>query len=174
MDFIVRDCLGRKWQLGTVQLDYNLPSPERFNLEYVGADNKPHSPVMIHRAPLGSFERFCGILIEHFAAAFPLWLAPEQVRILTVSEKFEEYAKKVEQQMLDAGIRVTCDLRGEKIGSKIRDGRNDLVPYLAVLGAKEMENNSVALRSRKEGELGEIPLEDVIRRLDEEVRMRKL
>ena len=103
-----------------------------------------------------------------------MWLAPEQVRILTVSEKFEEYAKKVEQQMLDAGIRVTCDLRGEKIGSKIRDGRNDLVPYLAVLGAKETENNSVALRSRKEGELGEIPLEDVIRRLDEEIKLRKL
>ena len=173
-DFIVRDCLGRKWQLGTVQLDYNLPSPERFNLEYIGSDNKPHTPVMIHRAPLGSFERFCGILIEHFAAAFPLWLAPEQIRVLTVSEKYDSYAKKVEQKLQEAGFRVTSDLRGEKIGAKIRDGRNDLVPYLAVVGAKEEENGSVALRSRKEGELGEIPLDDVIRRLDEEVKTRAL
>jgi len=173
-DFIVRDCLGRKWQLGTVQLDYNLPGPDRFHLEYTGPDNKPHAPVMIHRAPLGSFERFCGILIEHFAAAFPLWLAPEQVRVLTVSEKFEEHAKKTEQKLLDAGFRVSCDLRGEKIGAKIRDGRNDLVPYLAVVGAKESENNSVALRSRKDGELGEIPLEEMIRKLKEEVEMKTL
>ncbi len=173
-DFVVKDCLGRRWQLGTVQLDYNLPSPERFNLEYVGPDNKPHTPVMIHRAPLGSFERFCGILIEHFAAAFPLWLAPEQVRILTVSEKFDDYAKQVEAKILERGIRVSCDLRGEKIGAKIREGRLDLVPYLAVVGAKESENGSVALRGRKEGELGEVPLDSFIAKLTEEIATRTL
>jgi threonyl-tRNA synthetase len=119
-DFVVKDCLGRRWQLGTVQLDYNLPSPERFNLEYTGSDNKPHTPVMIHRAPLGSFERFCGILIEHFAAAFPLWLAPEQIRILTVSEKFGEYGGAVLEKMQSAGLRVSLDNRSEKIGAKAR------------------------------------------------------
>ncbi|MDR3199541.1 MAG: threonine--tRNA ligase [Planctomycetaceae bacterium] len=173
-DFVVRDCLGRKWQLGTVQLDYNLPSPERFNLEYIGSDNKPHTPVMIHRAPLGSFERFCGILIEHFGAAFPLWLSPEQLRILTVSEKFNDYAKSLEQKFLAQNIRVTTDLRNEKIGAKIREGRLDLIPYLAVVGAKESESNTLALRSRKEGELGEIVVETVIEKLLEEIKTRKL
>ncbi|MDR1483711.1 MAG: threonine--tRNA ligase, partial [Planctomycetaceae bacterium] len=173
-DFVVRDCLGRKWQLGTVQLDYNLPSPERFNLEYTGSDNKPHTPVMIHRAPLGSFERFCGILIEHFGAAFPLWLSPEQIRILTVSEKFNDYAQSVEQKFLNQNIRATTDLRNEKIGAKIREARLDLVPYLAVVGAKESESNTLALRSRKEGELGTIDVEKVIEKLVEEIRERKL
>ncbi|MDR1923077.1 MAG: threonine--tRNA ligase [Planctomycetaceae bacterium] len=173
-DFVVKDCLGRRWQLGTVQLDYNLPSPERFNLEYTGSDNKPHTPIMIHRAPLGSFERFCGILIEHFAAAFPLWLSPEQVRILTVSEKFNDYAQSVEQKLLSQNIRVTTDLRNEKIGAKIREGRLDLVPYLAVVGAKETENNSVALRSRKDGELGEVMVDDLIAKLNEEIKERRL
>jgi threonyl-tRNA synthetase len=173
-DFIVKDCLGRQWQLGTVQLDYNLPSPERFDLEYIGADNKPHKPVMIHRAPFGSFERFTGILIEHFAAAFPLWLAPEQVRVLTVSQKFDDYANTVVQRLLDAGIRATGDFDAEKIGAKIRTGRLDLVPYLCVVGAKEEENNSVALRSRKDGELGEVSMEELIRKLDEEVKARAL
>jgi len=171
-DFIVRDCLGRKWQLGTVQLDYNLPGPDRFNLEYTGPDNKPHAPVMIHRAPLGSFERFCGILIEHFAAAFPLWLAPEQVRVLTVSEKFGDYGDTVLQKLHASAFRASLDNRSEKIGAKIREGRLDLVPYLAVVGAKEEENNSVALRSRKDGELGEIPLEDMLRKLEGEVQSR--
>ncbi|MDR2345968.1 MAG: threonine--tRNA ligase [Planctomycetaceae bacterium] len=173
-DFVVRDCLGRKWQLGTVQLDYNLPSPERFNLEYTGSDNKPHTPIMIHRAPLGSFERFCGILIEHFGAAFPLWLSPEQLRILTVSEKFNDYAKSIEQKFLDHNIRVTTDLRNEKIGAKIREGRLDLIPYLAVVGAKESESNTVALRSRKDGELGEIGVDTVIEKLVDEIKIRKL
>jgi len=173
-DFVVKDCLGRRWQLGTVQLDYNLPSPERFNLEYTGADNKPHTPVMIHRAPLGSFERFCGILIEHFAAAFPLWLAPEQIRILTVSDKFGDYGEVVLRKLQTAGLRAALDNRGEKIGAKIREGRLDLVPYLAVVGAKEAENGSVALRSRKEGELGEINVDTVVEKLKEEVRIRAL
>src|SRR5260221_9353889 len=125
-DFVVTDCIGREWQLGTVQLDYNLPSAERFNLEYIGPDNKPHRPVMIHRAPLGSLERFVGVLIEHFAGAFPLWLAPEQVRVLVVSQKFEEYARSVEERLRVAGFRVTGDYRPEKIGSKIRDAQLEL------------------------------------------------
>ena len=173
-DFVVKDCLGRRWQLGTVQLDYSLPSPERFNLEYTGADNKPHTPVMIHRAPLGSFERFCGILIEHFAAAFPLWLAPEQIRILTVSEKFGEYGDAVLKKLQSVGLRASLDNRSEKIGAKIREGRLDLVPYLAVVGAKEAENGSVALRSRKEGELGEVNVDAVVEKLMGEVQERRL
>jgi threonyl-tRNA synthetase len=173
-DFVVKDCLGRKWQLGTVQLDYNLPSPERFNLEYTGADNKPHTPVMIHRAPLGSFERFCGILIEHFAAAFPLWLAPEQIRILTIGEKFDTYANEVLQKLQAAGLRASVDLRNEKIGAKIRDGRLDLVPYLAVVGERESNAGTCGVRSRKEGELGEIAVDALIEKLTREIRERSL
>lgn len=173
-DFIVRDCVGRKWQLGTIQLDYNLPSPDRFNLKYVGADGELHQPVMIHRAPFGSFERFTGILTEHFAAAFPLWLAPEQVRVLTISEKFEEYAKKVAAKMKDAGLRVKLDLSSEKIGAKIRNGRNDLVPYLCVVGAKEEELGAVGVRGRKQGEMGAIELDKFIADLKEEIAERRL
>src|SRR5205814_6040424 len=117
-DFVVKDCIGREWQLGTVQLDYNLP--ERFQLEFVGADNKMHRPVMIHRAPLGSMERFIGVLIEHFAGAFPLWLAPEQARVLSVSEKSNEYAAEVIAALKTAGLRVEANLGSEKIGAKIR------------------------------------------------------
>ena len=138
-DFVVTDCLGREWQLGTVQLDYNLPSAERFDLEYIGADNQPHQPVMIHRAPLGSLERFIGVLIEHFAGAFPLWLAPEQVRVLTVSEKSEEYGRQVEQQLRAAGLRVTGDYRAEKLGAKIRDAQLELIPYMFVVGGRDAE-----------------------------------
>ena len=173
-DFIVRDCLGRKWQLGTIQLDYNLPSPQRFNLKYVGSDGELHQPVMIHRAPFGSFERFTGILIEHFAAAFPLWLAPEQVRVLSISEKYEEYAKKVASQLKDAGIRVKLDLSAEKIGAKIRLGRNDLIPYLCVVGAKEEETGSVAVRGRKQGEMGAVEVGAFIESLKEEIASRSL
>ena len=135
IDFVVRDCIGREWQLGTVQLDYNLP--ERFDLEYIGADNQPHRPVMIHRAPFGSMERFMGILIEHFAGAFPLWLAPEQVRVLTVSEKFDDYAQKVEAELQASGFRVTGDYRPEKIGAKIREAQLEKMPYMLVVGEKE-------------------------------------
>src|SRR5690606_7093926 len=133
-DFVVTDCLGREWQLGTVQLDYNLPSEDRFSLEYIGPDNKPHRPVMIHRAPLGSMERFIGVLIEHFAGAFPLWLAPEQARILVVSQKFEEYGRQVEAQFRQAGLRVTGDYRPEKLGAKIRDAQLELLPYMLIVG----------------------------------------
>ncbi len=173
-DFLVRDCLGRKWQLGTIQLDYNLPSPDRFNLKYVGADGELHQPVMIHRAPFGSFERFTGILIEHFAAAFPTWLAPEQIRILTISEKFDEYAKNVAARMKALGLRVSTDLRSEKIGAKIRDGRNDLIPYLCVVGAKEVESNSLGVRGRKQGEMGPIPVDQFIADVQAEIAERRL
>jgi threonyl-tRNA synthetase len=168
-DFVVADCLGREWQLGTVQLDYNLPSAERFALEYVGADNHPHRPVMIHRAPLGSLERFVGVLIEHFAGAFPLWLAPEQVRVLVVSQKFDEYAKHVESRLREAGLRVTGDYRPEKIGSKIRDAQLELIPYMFVIGGREMEQQTVAVRDRIDGDLGAMPLEAAIDKLKSEV-----
>jgi threonyl-tRNA synthetase len=168
-DFVVADCLGREWQLGTVQLDYNLPSAERFNLEYIGPDNLPHQPVMIHRAPLGSMERFIGVLIEHFAGAFPLWLAPEQVRVLVVSQKFEEYARGVESQLRAAGFRATGDYRPEKIGAKIRDAQLKLVPYMLVIGAREVEEGAVSVRDRVEGDLGAMPVAAAIEKLRQEV-----
>src|SRR5207302_1830331 len=132
IDFVVRDCIGREWQLGTVQLDYNLP--KRFDLEYTGADNHPHRPVMIHRAPFGSMERFMGILIEHFAGAFPLWLAPEQVRVLPISEKFTDYGRKVEAELKAAGFRAAGDYRPEKIGAKIREAQLEKIPYMLAVG----------------------------------------
>ena len=168
-DFVVSDCIGREWQLGTVQLDYNLPSAERFDLEYIGADNTPHRPVMIHRAPFGSLERFTGMLIEHFAAAFPLWLAPEQVRVLAVSQKFEEYARGVERNLADAGLRVSGDYRPEKIGAKIRDAQLELVPYMLVVGGREVENQTVSVRDRREGDLGAMTLDTVLTKLRDEI-----
>jgi threonyl-tRNA synthetase len=173
-DFVVRDCLNREWQLGTVQLDYNLPSEDRFALEYIGADNQSHRPVMIHRAPFGSFERFTGILIEHFAAAFPLWLAPEQIRVLSVSEKFESYAQEVEAFFRDAGVRCSGDYRPEKIGSKIRDAQLELVPYMCVIGGREEEGRSVALRDRRKGDLGALTLEEAREKILHEIETRLL
>ena len=171
-DFMVRDCIGRQWQLGTVQLDYNLP--ERFQLEYTGADNKAHRPVMIHRAPFGSMERFVGMLTEHFAGAFPMWLAPEQIRICPLSEKTNDYAMELERKFTDAGFRVTTDLRGAKVQAKIRDAQLELIPYMAVIGPKEAETQSVALRDRIAGELGTKPVDEVIKMLSEEVAQRRL
>ncbi|MFO0889686.1 MAG: threonine--tRNA ligase [Isosphaeraceae bacterium] len=165
-DFIVRDCLGRQWQLGTVQLDYVLP--ERFGLEYVGADNHPHRPVMIHRAPFGSMERFMGILIEHFAGAFPLWLAPEQVRVLPISDKVADYAQSVLNALLEAGFRATLDHRPEKINSKIRDAQLEKIPVMLVVGAKEAEQGAVAYRDRHDGDQGAMPLADALARLRRE------
>lgn len=157
LDFMVKDCLGREWQLGTVQLDYNLP--ERFGLEYIGADNAPHQPVMIHRAPFGSFERFMGILIEHFAGNFPLWLAPEQVRVLPITEHQNEYAGQILDQLKTAGIRCGADFSGNKIGGKIRDAEMNKVHTMLVLGKKEQESASVALRIHGQGDQGVMPLE---------------
>jgi threonyl-tRNA synthetase len=171
-DFMVRDCIGRQWQLGTVQLDYNLP--ERFQLEYVGADNKTHRPVMIHRAPFGSMERFVGMLTEHFAGAFPMWLAPEQVRICPLSEKSNDYALELEKEFTEAGFRVTTDLRGAKVQAKIRDAQLDLIPYMAVVGPREAETRSIALRDRLAGELGTMPVSEVLSFLQTEVQERRI
>lgn len=173
-DFVVTDCLGREWQLGTVQLDYNLPSAERFGLTYVGDDNQPHQPVMIHRAPLGSMERFIGVLIEHFGGAFPLWLAPEQVRVLIVSQKVEDYAREVEAQLRRAGLRVQGDYRPEKIGAKIREAQLDLIPYMLVIGPKEAETGAVAVRDRIDGDLGAMPLDEAIKRFQAEIDERRV
>ena len=169
IDFVVTDCIGREWQLGTVQLDYNLPSENRFGLQYTGNDNMPHQPVMIHRAPLGSFERFIGVLIEHFAGAFPLWLAPEQARVLTVSEKSEEYGRQVEQQLAAAGLRITGDYRGAKLGAKIREAQLELVPYMFVVGEKDRDNGTVTLRDRIDGDLGALPTGEAIAKLQAEI-----
>jgi threonyl-tRNA synthetase len=167
IDFVVKDCIGRKWQLGTVQVDYNLP--ERFGLEYIGPDNKPHRPIMIHRAPFGSLERFIGVLIEHFAGSFPLWLAPEQGRILTVSDKSEEYGRRVESQMRNAGIRVKGDYRSEKLGAKIRDGQLEMIPYMMIVGPRDAENGTVSVRDRIDGDLGAIPVEEAIAKFQAEI-----
>lgn len=173
-DFVVTDCIGREWQLGTVQLDYNLPSDERFALEYIGPDNRPHRPVMIHRAPLGSLERFIGVLIEHFAGAFPLWLAPEQARILTVSEKSEAYGRQIEQQLKEAGLRVKGDYRGEKLGAKIRDAQLELIPYMLVVGPKDAEAGTVSVRDRLEGDVGALSVEEAIAKLQAEIAAKQV
>jgi threonyl-tRNA synthetase len=171
IDFVVKDVIGREWQLGTVQVDYQLP--ERFDLTYIGADNKPHRPVMIHRAPFGSMERFIGVLIEHFAGAFPLWLAPVQVAVLSISEKTNEYAQKVAGLLQQAGLRVEANLGSEKIGAKIRTATMEKVPYMLVVGEKEAQENKVAIRHRTEGDKGAVPIDQVISQLKEEIAARK-
>jgi threonyl-tRNA synthetase len=168
IDFVVNDSLGREWQLGTVQLDYNLPSAERFDLEYIGADNARHRPVMIHRAPLGSLERFVGVLIEHFAGAFPLWLAPEQVRVIPVSEKTAAYAEAVKARLEAAGLRVGIDQAAEKLGAKIRTAQLDLIPLMAVCGPRDEAAGTISLRDRLDGDLGAMSLDEAITRLTDE------
>lgn len=172
IDFVVRDCIGRHWQLGTVQVDYNLP--ERFDLTYTGSDNRAHRPIMVHRAPFGSMERFVGVLIEHFAGVFPLWLAPEQVRILTVSDKSAEYAQQVEAQFRAAGLRVVGDYRGEKLGGKIRDAQLDKVPYMVIVGPRDVENGTVSVRDRHEGDLGAMQVADSLQRFMDEIREKRV
>ncbi|WP_404304495.1 threonine--tRNA ligase [Neorhodopirellula lusitana] len=171
-DFMVRDCIGRSWQLGTVQLDYNLP--QRFKLNYKGADNSTHQPVMIHRAPFGSLERFTGMLIEHFAGAFPMWLSPEQVRVLPLSDKTQEYAFTVAKQLEDAGLKVSVDASDGKVQAKIRNAQLDLVNYMAVVGPKEAEAGHLALRDRIDGDLGSMPVAEAIAKLKEEIATRKV
>ncbi len=171
IDFVVKDCIGREWQLGTVQVDYNLP--ERFELEYIGQDNQPHRPVMIHRAPFGSMERFVGVLIEHFAGAFPLWLAPQQVRIATISEKSDEYACRVYNQLRDAGIRVGLDISAEKIGAKIRSATLEKVPYILVIGEQEAAAGTVNVRHRTEGQKGTVPVSQFLDQCLTEIRQRR-
>ncbi|MBT3200345.1 MAG: threonine--tRNA ligase [Phycisphaerales bacterium] len=167
IDFVINDCIGREWQLGTIQVDYNLP--ERFGLEYIGSDNTPHRPIMIHRAPLGSPERFIGILIEHFAGAFPLWLAPVQVAVLPVSEKCADYAAEQTRILKNNGIRVELDDSPEKIGAKIRRATLDKVPYMLILGQKEADANTVAVRHRTEGDFGEVDITEFISEINAEI-----
>jgi len=167
LDFMVRDAIGRKWQLGTIQVDYNLP--ERFELEYTGDDNQKHRPVMIHRAPFGSMERFVAVLIEHTAGKFPLWLTPDQVVILPISEKFNDYAFKIAKEMNAQDIRVTVDDRNEKIGRKIRDNELKKIPYMLVVGEKEAENGEVAVRRQGEGDKGSMKVAEFAKMITDEV-----
>ena len=168
LDFMVRDAIGRKWQLGTIQVDYNLP--ERFQLEYTGADNQKHRPVMIHRAPFGSMERFVAVLIEHTGGKFPLWLTPDQVVILPISEKFNDYAVKVQKYFDTQDIRAIVDDRNEKIGRKIRDNEMKRIPYMLIVGEKEAENGEVSVRKQGEGDQGIMKFEKFSEILSEEVR----
>ena len=172
LDFHLEDCLGRTWQCGTIQLD--LQMPQRFDLSYIGPDNEKHRPIMIHRVIFGSIERFIGILTEHFAGKFPLWLAPVQVKILTVTEKYAEYAAEVAQLCKDAGLRVELDLRNEKIGYKLREARNQRVSYICVIGEREAEAKTVTVRSSKIGELGEMNAVSFVEKLKEEVETKAL
>ena len=172
IDFVVKDVIGREWQLGTVQVDYNLP--ERFGLEYIGADNAPHRPVMIHRAPFGSMERFVGVLIEHFAGKFPTWLSPEQVRILPISEKFFEAAEAVYESLREAGVRVKVDRSNDKVGAKIRLAQLARIPYMLIIGAKEQEQNQVSVRHRDRGDEGALGVDDFREKVVAEIRSRSL
>ena len=167
LDFMVKDAIGRKWQLGTIQVDYNLP--ERFDLEYTGADNLRHRPVMIHRAPFGSMERFVAVLIEHTGGKFPLWLAPDQVVVMPISEKFNDYAQKLSDLLNNSDIRTVLDDRNEKIGRKIRDNELKKIPYLLIVGENEMNNNTVSVRRQGQGDMGTMSVEDFISKINEEV-----
>ena len=168
LDFMVKDAIGRSWQLGTIQVDYNLP--ERFQLEYVGADNEKHRPVMIHRAPFGSMERFVAVLIEHTCGRFPLWLTPTQVAILPISEKFIDYAQKIKDYFDNNDVRATIDNRSEKIGRKIRDNEMQHIPYLLVVGEKEAENGTVSIRKQGGNDQGAMSYEDFAKKIQAEVR----
>ena len=172
IDFVVKDVIGREWQLGTVQVDYNLPI--RFDLTYNGADNQPHRPVMIHRAPFGSMERFVGVLIEHFAGDFPVWLAPEQVRLIPISDKVADYGRALLARFREAGIRVALDEHNEKLGAKIRRAEIEKVPYSLVFGAKEAEAQTISVRSRARGDEGQLPATEFLTRLREEISTRAL
>ncbi|HQL36701.1 MAG TPA: threonine--tRNA ligase [Bacillota bacterium] len=168
IDFHLEDCIGRTWQCGTIQLDFQMP--EKFNLTYVGADGEKHRPVMIHRTIFGSIERFIGILIENYAGAFPVWLAPVQVIILPVSEKQKEYAEKLNKRLEDLNIRAEADLRSEKVGYKIREAQMQKIPYMLVVGDKEMESGSVSVRDRKEGDIGVMKFEDFLSKIQDEIK----
>ena len=168
LDFMVKDALGRRWQLGTIQVDYNLP--ERFDLSYIGSDNEKHRPVMVHRAPFGSMERFVAVLLEHCAGDFPLWLTPDQVMILPVSEKYHDYAEKLNELLKRNEIRTLIDMRSEKIGRKIRDAEMKKVPYMLIVGEKEMNENSVSVRKHGQGDLGSMSVEDFIAMIEKQVK----
>ena len=171
LDFHIQDCLGRTWQCGTIQLDYQLPG--RFDLEYTASDGSKETPVMIHRVVFGSIERFIGIITEHFAGAFPTWLAPVQVKVLPITDRCQDYARSVAEQLEAAGVRVETDLRSEKIGYKIREAQLQKIPYMLVVGDKEAESGSVAVRSRADGDLGGMSLADFTEKVVSEIRDRK-
>jgi threonyl-tRNA synthetase len=166
---MVRDALGRSWQLGTIQVDYQLP--QRFELEYTGSDNQKHTPVMIHRAPFGSLERFVAVLIEHCAGNFPLWLAPEQFAVLPISEKFNDYAQSVVEALKEIDIRGFLDDRDEKIGRKIRDAEMKKVPFMLIVGEKEATENKVAVRKHGEGDKGAMGLTEFVEQFKADFRM---
>jgi threonyl-tRNA synthetase len=167
MDFMVRDALGRKWQLGTIQVDYNLP--ERFEMEYTGSDNEKHRPIMIHRAPFGSMERFVAVLLEHCAGNFPLWLTPDQAIILPISDKFLDYAKNVIHLLKNSEIRALVDERSEKTGRKIRDAEISKIPYMLIVGEKEEASGSVSVRKHGQGDMGTFSIEEFISLVKNEV-----
>jgi threonyl-tRNA synthetase len=167
LDFMVKDALGRSWQLGTIQVDYNLP--ERFDLTYKGSDNLEHRPVMIHRAPFGSMERFIAVLLEHTGGNFPLWLMPEQVIVLPISDKYQKYAKKVSELLENSEIRGLIDSRSEKTGRKIRDAEMSKIPYMIIVGEKEESEGTVSVRKHGEGEIGSFGIDDFIRFIQKEI-----
>ncbi|MBQ7716008.1 MAG: threonine--tRNA ligase, partial [Prevotella sp.] len=167
LDFMVKDAIGRRWQLGTIQVDYNLP--ERFKLEYTAEDNTKKTPVMVHRAPFGSMERFTAVLIEHTAGKFPLWLTPEQVAILPISEKFVDYANKVKRYFDTVGVRASVDERNEKIGRKIRDNELKRIPYMLIVGEKEADEGLVSVRRQGAGDQGQMKMEEFAKQLLDEV-----
>lgn len=172
LDFHLTDCLGRTWQCGTIQLDFQLP--ERFELEYTGSDGEKHRPIMIHRVVFGSIERFIGILTEHFAGAYPTWLAPVQVKMLPIADRHLDRIYEIKKQLEAAGIRVEVDDRSEKIGFKIRSAQLEKVPYMLIVGDKDIENNTVSVRSRKDGEKGAMSVESFIMDLVEEIETKEL
>ena len=167
IDFHLEDSIGRTWQCGTIQLDFQMP--QRFELEYTGADGEKHRPIMIHRVAFGSIERFIGILIEHYAGKFPTWLAPVQVKVMAVSEKFADYAQKIQDELVAAGVRSEIDLRNEKLGYKIREAQMQKVPYMVIVGEKEVEEGSISVRKRDEGDIGSMKAADLIAKIAEEV-----
>jgi threonyl-tRNA synthetase len=167
IDFHLRDSIGRTWQCGTIQLDFQMP--DRFDLSYIGQDGEKHRPVMIHRVIFGSIERFIGILTEHYAGAFPLWLSPVQVKILPITDKHHEYARKVQEGLQIHDIRVESDLRNEKVSYKIREAQLEKIPYMVIIGDKEMENGTISIRSRKDGDLGVFTLQEYIKKATDEI-----
>ncbi|MBR7127750.1 MAG: threonine--tRNA ligase, partial [Lentisphaeria bacterium] len=167
IDLKIKDAIGREWQTTTIQFDFNLP--ERFNMTYIGEDGKRHQPFMVHRALLGSIERFFGILVEQYAGAFPMWLAPVQAKILPVTNRAEEYAKELQKTLRGKGLRVDIDLRSESLGSKIKLARNERIPYMLIVGDKEVDDQTISVRSRREGELGAMYVDALIDKMSYEV-----
>ena len=170
IDLKIKDALGREWQTSTIQFDFNLP--QRFNLTYVGADGQQHQPYMVHRALFGSLERFFGILVEHFAGAFPLWLSPDQIRLIPITDRQHAYCLEAEKKLKKLGFRVQTDVRSESMGAKIKDARNMRVPVLAVVGDNEMEDNTFSIRTRREDQLGAMTFEKFVEKLNSELENR--